>query len=146
MVKIKRTKFLLGIDKLTSCRLRFVADQILSRMTSGRFSSFLELILRNLFYQKMCISFSGTWLSCSWMPRAVRRCCVRTAPSTCCDPTLCLTLHQSPLSLTWDVRHLYHHHCYQIPVSGDTPMFICILGLDCKEDVPKNSSLTIASL
>ena len=50
MVKIKRTKFLLGIDKLTSCRLRFVADQILSRMTSGRFSSFLELILSNLFY------------------------------------------------------------------------------------------------
>ena len=68
------------------CRLRFVADQILSRMTSGRFSSFLELTLRNLFYQKMCISFSGTWLSCSWMPRAVRRCYVRTAPSTCCDP------------------------------------------------------------
>ena len=90
--------------------------------------------------------FLGTWLSYLWTPRAVRRCCVRTAPSTCCDPTLCLTLHQSPLSLTWDVRHLYHHHCYQIPVSGDTPMFICILGLDCKEDVPKNSSLTIASL
>ena len=38
------------------------------------------------FHKKKSISFSGTWLSCSWTPRAVQRCCGRTVPSTCCDP------------------------------------------------------------